>query len=293
MSPRPLRQGFTAVAVTALAVALAPLGLLAPASATTHDASDVFVSELHYDNAGADVGEAAEVQAPAGTDLTGWSVVLYNGSGGAAYGTLPLPGVVPEAGVVVAAGPSTGIQNGSPDGLALVDASGNVVELLSYEGTFTAVGGPADGMLSTDIGVSQSGTDPIGESLQVIDGVWTGPAPSSFGEINTGEPVPSETCGDPADPIALISDIQGSGATFDPACSGVQTVQAVVTAIKPGLRGFYLQEEAADSDGDETTSEGIFVFTGSAGVPQGLEVGRAVRVTGTVGEFTSSTGAGS
>ncbi len=46
-----------------------------------------------------------------------------------------------------------GIQNGSPGRLALVDGSSNVVQFLSYEGSFTAVGGPADGMTSEEIGV--------------------------------------------------------------------------------------------------------------------------------------------
>jgi uncharacterized lipoprotein len=36
----------------------------------------VRLSELHYDNAGTDTGEAIEITAPAGTDLTGWSVAL-------------------------------------------------------------------------------------------------------------------------------------------------------------------------------------------------------------------------
>ena len=31
---------------------------------------------------------------------------------------------------------SNGIQNGSPDGIALVDSSSNVIQFLSYEGTF-------------------------------------------------------------------------------------------------------------------------------------------------------------
>ncbi len=33
----------------------------------------VFINEIHYDNTGADTGEAIEVAGPAGTDLTGWS----------------------------------------------------------------------------------------------------------------------------------------------------------------------------------------------------------------------------
>ena len=52
--------------------------------------------------------------------------------------------------------PASGIQNGSPDGLALVDGDGTVLEFLSYEGAMTrAPAGPPPGMTSTDIGVSR------------------------------------------------------------------------------------------------------------------------------------------
>ena len=58
------------------------------------------------------------------------------------YDTDPLPGVVPATcgarGVVVLNYPTNGIQNGAPDGIALVDNTGAVVEFLSYEGAFAA-----------------------------------------------------------------------------------------------------------------------------------------------------------
>ena len=72
--------------------ALAALGLF---STTFAAAQGVRFSEIHYDNAGTDAGEAIEVAGPAGTDLTGWSVVLYNGSSGAAYDTKVLSGTIP------------------------------------------------------------------------------------------------------------------------------------------------------------------------------------------------------
>ncbi|MEJ2679807.1 MAG: lamin tail domain-containing protein, partial [Gemmatimonadota bacterium] len=115
---------------------------------------DIRFSEIHYDNAGTDTAEAIEVSAPEGTDLTGWQIVLYNGNGGGSYNTRTLSGTVPAScgtrGVLAFDYPTNGIQNGSPDGFALVDASGTVVEFLSYEGTFTATDGPASGMTSTD-----------------------------------------------------------------------------------------------------------------------------------------------
>ena len=163
------------------------------ASAASHAGPAVRISEFHYDNTGTDVGEAVEVSAPAGTDLTGWSIVLYNGSGGAVYDTDLLTPLVPttcgDRMVVVLSYPSNGIQNGSPDGIALVNASGTVIEFLSYEGVFTAVGGAAGGMLSVDVGVSENGTgsaSPVTSISRNPNGVWGGPAANTFGACNDG-----------------------------------------------------------------------------------------------------------
>src|SRR5258708_14517045 len=38
-------------------------------------------SEVHYDNSGTDLGEPVKLSRPAGTDLTGWQVALYNRTG--------------------------------------------------------------------------------------------------------------------------------------------------------------------------------------------------------------------
>ncbi len=157
----------------------------------------VFINEIHYDNTGADAGEAIEIAGPAGTDLTGWSIVLYNGSGGAVYNTDALGGVIPNLcngfGVIALNGPANGIQNG-PDGIALVNSSSVVIQFLSYEGSFAAVGGPANGMMSTDIGVAEAGSDPPGQSLRLSgtgqfyeDFIWNAPAASTFGACNTGQ----------------------------------------------------------------------------------------------------------
>jgi len=56
-------------------------------------ASTVFINEIHYDNDGADVLEGIELVGTADADLTGWSIVLYNGNNGTAYGSLDLSGV--------------------------------------------------------------------------------------------------------------------------------------------------------------------------------------------------------
>ena len=155
----------------------------------------MFINEVHYDNTGTDTGEFVEIAGVAGTDLTGWSVVLYNGTGGAAYSTLALSGTIADAGsgygfVVVAA---PGLQNGSPDGIALVNNS-TLVQFLSYEGTFAGVGGAAGGQTSTDMGVSETGSEAIGLSLQLTGSgstagafSWAAPAAATSGAANNGQ----------------------------------------------------------------------------------------------------------
>jgi DNA/RNA endonuclease G (NUC1) len=154
---------------------------------------DVRITELHYDNAGTDVDERVEVTGPAGFNLAGWSILLYNGNGGAVYGTIPLGGVLSNQcdgkGTAFFAGPASGIQNGSPDGLALINAAGAVVEFLSYEGSFTASGGLANGLVATDIQADQESA-PIGRSLQRDGDLWFA-ADQTFGSCNPPAPPPS------------------------------------------------------------------------------------------------------
>jgi hypothetical protein len=166
----------------------------------------VFVSEIHYDNAGTDSAEGVSIFGPAGTSLAGWSVVPYNGSTGSTAGQSYTP-VVSLSGSIDNENNSgfgelnvalLGLQNGAQDGFALVNAANQVVQFLSYEGSFAAVNGPASGLTSTDIGVSQSGSDAVGLTLQ-IGGTgtlyeqlaWAAPSAGSQGSINSGHTIPA------------------------------------------------------------------------------------------------------
>jgi uncharacterized protein len=245
---------------------------------------DARLNEFHYDNTGSDVGEFIEVRTTAGGDASGLVVELYNGNGGAVYGTLTT-----ATATVTTDGtydyyvwnlPANGLQNGAPDGLAL-SSGGTLVEFLSYEGTFTAMGGSAAGTVSTSIGVAEAGTEAPGLSLQRNeDGTWRAPEASTAGAANQGIVVPPTEL--------LISQIQGSGSASARVGETV-AVTAAVTYITTD--GFYLQEEDADADADALTSEGIFVFTGG-GIAVAL--GSIVSLTGTVAEsfgLTQITGA--
>jgi trimeric autotransporter adhesin len=157
-----------------------------------------FINEIHYDNTGTDSGEAIEITAAAGTDLTGWSLVLYNGlvpGAAVVYDTKALTGVVPNLnngyGVLSFSYPSNGIQNGGNDAIALVNSAGTVVQFLSYEGVTTAADGPAAGLTSTDIGVAEDGTGAVGNSMQLTGAgptyTWVAAAANSFGAVNAGQ----------------------------------------------------------------------------------------------------------
>lgn len=222
-------------------------------------AQGVRFSELHYDNFGQDGGERIEVAGPAGSDLTGWRVVLYNGADGRAYNTRTLSGAIPTTcttrGVVVLSYPSDGIQNGSPDGLALVNASGAVVEFLSYEGAMLAADGPASSLNSTDILVSEPSDTTAGRSLaRRPDGSWAPPAANSFGTCNDYDPtVPAEVVSVAVTPasatvqagasislVAAGSDVTGQPtlATFTWTSSAPEVASVgadgVVTGLQPG-----------------------------------------------------------
>jgi len=207
--------------------------------------SAVRISEFHYDNTGTDAGEAIEVSAPAGTDLTGWNVVLYNGSGGASYDTDPLPATVPATcgarGVVVLNYAVNGIQNGPPDGIALVNGSGVVVEFLSYEGVFAATNGPASGLTSTDIGALQNGTGPVGESLaRNAAGTWALGA-STFGACNdNGDTTPpADVASITVDPMTVTVGVGGSttlvATAFDLANEPISGVPFTWTSTDPSI----------------------------------------------------------
>ncbi|MGE3175343.1 MAG: endonuclease [Planctomycetota bacterium] len=169
----------------------------APVAATLPQAAGgPWINELHYNNVGGDVGEFVEIAGPASTNLSGWTLVGYNGANGQVYVTLPLTGSLPnqQNGLGVRAFAMAGLQNGAPDGIALVDAGGTVIEFLAYQGTFTALGGPATGMTAGAIPTGEDDNTPVGFSLQrqgtggaAAAFTWSVPLPATLGQINTGQ----------------------------------------------------------------------------------------------------------
>ena len=91
-------------------------------------------------------GLAHSYQGPAGVVGTGVAGLIYG------FGTLAFN--------------FSDLQNGAPDGIALVGPSNQVVHFISYEGSFDAADGAAEGDTAMNIGVSENPSQ-AGESLQL------------------------------------------------------------------------------------------------------------------------------
>jgi endonuclease/exonuclease/phosphatase family metal-dependent hydrolase len=132
----------------------------------------IFVNAFHYDNVGTDQGEFISIVAGPGYtgNFSDIGVLLYNGSDGKPYKQLALDSMdftrttAPDHFVHFVAELGSSMQNG-PDGIAIVQTGTlEVIEFISYEGTFTAAEGIAAGATSANIGVSENGNEPVGQS---------------------------------------------------------------------------------------------------------------------------------
>ncbi len=114
----------------------------------------------------------------------------------------------------------------------------------------------------------------------------------TFGVVN---PIRNGGTTPPGPVAALVSEIQGAGAASAMIGQTV-TIEAIVVGDFQGgglgadgdLSGFFVQEEDTQSDGNASTSEGIFIFDGFSPTTD-VNAGDLVQVTGTVTEFQGET----
>ncbi len=130
-----------ALVLTGVPAASLTGGHLDAAVADTGPDVRVFVNEVHYANEGVDAGEFVELAGPAGADLTGFDVVLYDGESGAPYASTPLTTAIGANGVAVVDYPHRRASRTVRAGVALVNA-GEVTQFLSWGGAVTATGRP-------------------------------------------------------------------------------------------------------------------------------------------------------
>jgi len=204
--------------------------------------------------------------------------------------------------VTIAASPNSTTEGSATSGLFTISRTGDTTNPLTVD--FTTGGTATSGSdyttpasFATNSVVIPAGQSTVSIAISAIDDTDVEPvetvsvtlSASANYTLGTGTSSITINDNDTPIPVTLIHQIQGSGTTFNSAFAGSQTIEGVVVAAFQGstqLNGFYVQEEDADADADAATSEGIFVYD-----PTGLfsgSVGSKVRVTGTVGEYTSS-----
>ena len=239
-----------------------------------------WINEIHYDNNGADVNECIEVAGPAGTDLSGWSIVLYNGP--TPYDTDALSGIIPDEGcgygAISLCYPANGIQNGGADGIVLYDGS-SVVQFFSYEGVINATSGVANGMTSTDIGVAEGGST-VGSSLQLTgsgttysDFTWQSEGPAaSMGSLNAGQSI--TPCGS-----NLITTGAITGGPFTVNCVTPTTDNGTVAFTSTGTfnAGNTFTVQMSDASGNFASPNNVGTLTGAGA--EGVDPSGTINIT--------------
>lgn len=244
--------------------------VLLPAAAS----AEVFINEVHYDNAGSDSGERVEVVATAGESLSGYRIHLYNGSNPSAATTydndqVPAGSVVSCGGSVRVATvtyPSNGLQNGANDAIALVDASGALVQFLSYEGTATGANGPAAGRTSSNLPVSEGGSSAAGTSLQLggsgsgyASFTWRASATQTFGTCNR-----NQTFAAPNPPPVVTATTPSDGATGVAAASDLAVVFSEPVTLAGGAFALQCSQSGAVALAYPGSGSSITISTGTA-----------------------------
>lgn len=183
------------------------------------NAQNAWINEFHYDNVSTDQGEFVEIVIYDADfyDLSLFTLTLYNGSDGETYGSShsldTFTAGDTENGYTIYYKNISSIQNG-PDAFSL-DYNGNLIQFISYEGSFTGVGGPADSETSVDVGVEETTSTPVGESLQLsgsgsnyADFTWQAPASETKGQLNNGQ-ILGTTCTAPTTQASFLSPTGG------------------------------------------------------------------------------------
>ena len=159
-------------------------------------ADHIWINEFHYDNTGGDLNEFVEIgiRTPnlSGLDVADYQVSFYNGNGGGLYdvesaaltdadtfnlsdftASLPIEIEGSDSEIILYTLNLNGsqLQNGN-DGIALTTVANDpdtgvpsVESFLSYEGSFTAVGGPAADATAININAEEATTSPLLSSV--------------------------------------------------------------------------------------------------------------------------------
>ncbi|MFE7980090.1 lamin tail domain-containing protein [Streptomyces shenzhenensis] len=317
--PLSLRGRGAKVGLIALPLGIAGSLIALPLTAQAVPSPDAVISEVYGGggNSGAslthdfiELGNAGG----ASFDLSGWSVQYLSGSPTATskWQVTPLDGAIPAHGnylVQEAKGATGDTALPTPDAtgtIAMSAASGTVALVHSTTALtcLTAADCAADGTVKDLLGFGTAvvregspatgagNTTSVSRAASLADtddnaADFTGGTPSprnTTGGAGSGDPSPTPTP-TPTDtnPGPLrIHDIQGTTRISPQNGKTVTNVPGVVTGVRStGSKGYWIQDPEPDQN--PATSEGVFVFTGSA-TPL-VKVGDSVLVSGKVSEY--------
>jgi predicted extracellular nuclease len=175
----------------------------------------------------------------------------------------------------------------SADEVVLLNTADLLIDQVEYDNGVTFPDPNGASMALSDVTLDNNDGANWCESTTPF-GAGDAGTPGSENDCGGGTGSEFGVCGDPA---TFIHEVQGAG-TFSPLAG---TNGVVVEAVVVGdfqdtvteLRGFFLQEEDLDADGDSTTSEGLFIYDNGFGVD--VTVGDVVRVRGDVTEYNDLT----
>ena len=267
-------------------------------------ATPVVLSEIAVSTSGTD-WEFVEIAGTAGTSLDGLAVVQVDSTGVVRSAIDLTGGTIGETGFYLAASPTAEATFGVTADKSIADntftnVSSSYLLVSDFVGVArgTDLDADDDGVLeTTPWGSIVDGVAVIGDDAPLIyadatvgpdgtflgagarreaDGSFTLTSYSDSGDYSpTAGSLPPEP--DPGPEFVLISDIQGSAATWieqfgrtdaTPYFDRLVSVTAIVVGdfqasgygTDGNLGGYFLQEEDANADGNAATSEGIFVY---------------------------------
>ncbi|MEO8556123.1 MAG: lamin tail domain-containing protein [Actinomycetota bacterium] len=282
-------RGCAAVIAPVLAVS----GVMLTASPARAVSASVLISEVYGGggNSGAiwknDFVELYN-RSDAPVDVSGWVVQYYSAAGTTpASGAATLTGfVAPQHTYLVQMGAGnnllatplpapdatgTAAMSGTNGRVDLVQA-GTVVDRVGYGTATTFEGSPAPGLSNTTSATRNAPC--VDTDDNATDFRATEPSPE-----NSTVDKPACTVIPPVDEPETIAQIQGASHTSPYNGERVNGVRGVVTAV--GRSGYWIQSTTPDAD--LATSEGLYVYSGSAVIT--VAVGDNVSVDGSISEY--------
>ncbi|WP_107116686.1 lamin tail domain-containing protein [Streptomyces sp. NRRL F-5122] len=315
--PPALRGRGAKALLVALPVGLTGSLIALPFTAQAAPSSDAAISEVYggggnsgasYTNDFIELGNGAT----APFDLSGWSVQYLPGSPSATskWQVTPLAGAIPAGGTYLvqeAKGSAGDTPLPSPDATGTISMSATTGSVALVHSTtaltcLTAADCAADGTIKDLVGfgtaVVREGTPATGAGNTTsvsrnttytdtddnsVDLTGSAPNPRNSTGGGAGDPSPTPTPTTTPVPGDLrIHDIQGTSRISPQNGKSVADVPGVVTGVRTtGSKGYWIQDP--EPDGNAATSEGIFVYTGSA-TPL-VKIGDSVLVSGKVSEY--------